>query len=259
MRYVAATVTSALLGLAAGTAMLDPADPATAGTAADMAQVGHVTLPTAITGFQVRLNESGQLSYSGCLGPPSTVTSKIPARVPGLVIRYAAKRGGAWPRLGSATFTGHGCGNQGEAFAGSLAVKLTVAYYQAYFPGGTGVQGTRYAAAHSQTLLAWKFADRITSFAVWPPTVATGHVLTVRGTLQYYHSGWHGYGGQQVLVIFRRTGTGNWYYIAQPTTGTTGAFSATFTGPGSATWAAEYLGDSTHLATVSPMTYVRSQ
>jgi hypothetical protein len=254
MRYVAATVTSALLGLAAGTAMLDPADPATAGTGADLVPAGHVTLSTVITGFRVSLDESGQLSYSGCLGLPSSVTSKIPARVPGLVIQYAAERGGTWQRLGSAALTGHGCGNQGEAFAGSLAVKLTVAYYQAFFPGGAGMEGTRYAAAHSQALLAWKFADRITSFAVWPRTAAAGHALTVRGILQYYHSGWHGYGGQQVLVIFRRPGTGDWYYIAQPTTGPTGAFSATFTGPGSATWAAEYLGDSAHLAAVSPMT-----
>jgi hypothetical protein len=248
------TVAFALPGLAAGIALLTPAWPAAAGTAqASPAQAGDAALRTVITGFTASLSQFGQLSYSGCLGLPAGATAKIPTRVPGLVIQYAAERGGAWQRLGSARLTGHGCGNEGEAFAGSLKAKLSLAYYRACFPGGTGVPGAEYEAASSQTLLAWKFADRITSFAVSAPSA--GHARTVRGVLQYYRDGWHGYGGQQVLVIFRSPGSGAWYYIARPKTSAAGAFSATFTDPGSAAWAAEYLGGPSHLATVSPMTF----
>jgi hypothetical protein len=259
------TIKVTLLGLAAGIAMLAPAlvpaGPAAAATftASTATAKATVILPTVITEFKVSLSQFGQLSYSGCLGLPSGVTTKAPTKVPGLVIQYTAERGGTWHRLGSAVLTGHGCGNEGEAFAGSLGAKLSLAYYRAYFPGGTGAQGTRYAAAHSQTLLAWKLADRITSFAVSAKTVAKGHSLTVRGVLQDFHGGWHGYAGQHVLVIFRFKGSDTWYYIAQPKTDSAGSFSATFTDPGSATWAAEYLGDSTHLAAVSAMIPVSVQ
>jgi hypothetical protein len=248
VKHLAMLAVLTLLAVTAGTATWD------AGTARAS---GHVTMPTVLTGFSVSLSQFGQLRYVGCLGLPPGVTSAIPVRVPGVVIQYAASKGGTWRRLGTATLTGHGCGNQGEAFRGSLQAALNLAYYRAYFPGGTGLQATGYAAAHSPTLLAWKFSDRITSLAVSSAKVAKGGRLTVRGTLQYYHFGWHGYGGQQVLVIFRFKGTSTWYYIAQPVTSPHGAFSATFRDPGSATWSAEYLGNSSHLATVGAMIYVR--
>jgi hypothetical protein len=86
--------------------------------------------------------------------------------------------------------------------------------------------------------------------------VAKNGKLTVQGALQFYNSGWQALGGQPVLIIFQFKGSSTWYYITQVKTAANGRFSATFTDPGSATWAAEYLGDSSHLATVSPMAYV---
>ena len=65
-------------------------------------------------------------------------------------------------------------------------------------------------------------------------------VYPVRGTLQYYHFGWHGYPGQVALIILRPKDRGTW-----------------FADPLSATWSAEYLGNGTHLATVAAMVYVR--
>jgi hypothetical protein len=75
--------------------------------------------------------------------------------------------------------------------------------------------------------------------------------------LQYYHFGWHGYLGQVALIILRPKDRGTWYWIRQVTTGPGGHFSVTFADPLSATWSVEYLGNGTHLATVSAMAYVR--
>jgi hypothetical protein len=47
-----------------------------------------------------------------------------------------------------------------------------------------------------------------------------------------------------------------WCYIAYPITDSTGRFSATFKDPESATWSAEFFGNSTHLATLAPLAYV---
>jgi hypothetical protein len=156
-----------------------------------------------------------------------------------------------------ATLTGVACGVRGEEFSGQVTARLNLAYYRAYYAGHTTAAGTGYLASASPTLLAWKYADRITSFRASPAIVDTRGTLTVRGTLQYYHFGWHGYPGQVALIILRPKDQGTWYWIRQVTTGPGGHFSATFADPLSATWSAEYLGNGTHLATVAAMVYVR--
>jgi hypothetical protein len=60
-----------------------------------------------------------------------------------------------------------------------------------------------------------------------------------------------------VLIILRPHGSGTWYWIAKSKTDSAGKFSATFTDPASATWSAEYTGNSTHLATVASKHDVR--
>lgn len=47
-----------------------------------------------------------------------------------------------------------------------------------------------------------------------------------------------------------------WCYIRHPSTDSTGRFSATFADPESATWSAEFFGNSTHLATLAPLASV---
>src|SRR3974390_2790501 len=117
--------------------------------------------------------------------------------------------------------------------------------------------GGRFAGRLPRRALAWKYADRITSFAVSKRVVSKGGKLTVSGRLQYYSGRWRNYAGQQVLVILRPQGSKTWYYIATPETNSAGLFSAPFTDPVSATWSAEYLGNSTHLAAVAGTIYVQ--
>jgi hypothetical protein len=216
-------------------------------------------LPTAFSRFSVSLDQDGQLSYSGCLELPAGAPVAGTAGLSRPVIQYAPRLTGSWRTLTRATMTGVACGDGGEEFSGLVTARLNLAYYRAYFAGRSAAAGTgtRYLASVSRILLAWKYADRMTSFRVSPAVVAARGTLTVRGTLQYYYFGWHGYPGQVALIILRPKGRGTWYWIRQVTTGPGGHFSATFADPLSATWSAEYLGNGTHLATVAAMVYVR--
>jgi hypothetical protein len=214
-------------------------------------------LPAAFSRFSVSLAADGQLAYSGCLRLPAGIPVAVPAGLPRPLIEYAAQPAGPWHLLTSADLTRVPCRNGGEGFSGQVAARLNLAYYRASFPGGAGAQGTGYLGSASPAVLAWRFEERITSFAVSPATVSGNGDLTVSGTLQQYHWGWQGHAGQPLLIIMRPKGKGTWYWIRQVTTSPGGRFSATFADPLSATWTAEYLGDGTHLAAVAPMTYVR--
>jgi hypothetical protein len=231
-------------GPATPTAMAAPAKPA--------------SLPTAFSRFAVSLNQYGQLGYSGCLGLPAKTAVIPPAQLFRVrpTIQYAARPTGPWHTLTSATLTRGTCGNAGAGFSGRVTARLNLAYYRAYFPGQTTSSGTGYLATASPAVLAWKFEDRITSFLVSPVVVRGNGDLTVRGTLQYYHSGWRGYPDQAVLVILCPKTHCTWYWIRQVTTGPGGRFGVTFADPASATWSAEYLGNGTHLAAVAAMVYV---
>ena len=210
-----------------------------------------VRTPTAFSRFTVALDQYGHLGYSGCLGLPAGVPGGVPAQLPGPTIQYAAQPRGPWHALTSATLTSAPCGHGGQEFSGRVTARLNLAYYRAYFPGLSD-----YLPAASQAVLAWKFADRITAFQVSTASVGQRRSLTVRGTLQYYRFGWHGYQGQTVLAILRPKGQGTWYWIRRLSTGPGGRFSVTLADPLGATWSAEYLGNSTHLATVAAMVYV---
>jgi hypothetical protein len=59
-----------------------------------------------------------------------------------------------------------------------------------------------------------------------------------------------------VYVILRPKGSSTWYYIVSATTNSQGRFSATFTDPVTATWSAEFFGNSTHLATLAATAFV---
>jgi len=127
-----------------------------------------VRLPTAFSGFSVTLDQYGHLGYSGCLGLPAGAGAWGGNSV---TIQYAAQPRGPWHALASAALTSTPCGHGGQEFSGRTTARLNLAYYRAYFPGGT----PSYLASASQAVLAWKFADRITSFLVSPASTGQPH------------------------------------------------------------------------------------
>ena len=218
----------------------------------------RVNMPTVVTGFAATLNQFWQVSFHGCLALPARVPGYVPS-LAGLTIQYAAHSNGPWHTLGApvASQPSVACGNDGRTFSGTLPARLNYAYYRAVYAGGTDRTGTGYLPSAGRTVLAWKYEDRITSFTVSKRSVSKGGKLTVTGRLQVYAAKWRNYPGQQVLIILRPQGSNTWYWIAVARTNSVGYFSVTFTDPVSATWSAEYLGNSTHLATVAATIYVR--
>lgn len=215
-----------------------------------------VNLPTAVTGFGVALNTFGQLKYRGCLAMAAGVPGSIPAASASVAIQYAETPNGPWRTLGTATSqNGAPCGNNGRAFKGTVTARVNYAYYRAWY-AGTSVAGTGYLSAASGRVLAWKYADRIIGFSVSSRTVPTGGKLTVTGQLQYYLGKWRDYADQPVYVILRPEGSKKWYYLLLADTNSVGRFSATFTDPVTATWSAEYFGNSTHMAALGALVYV---
>ena len=212
-----------------------------------------VNLPTVISGFQATLSNLWRISYRGCIALPAGVPGFVPS-LAGLTVQYAAGANGPWKTLGTVPKQKSVlCGNGGQTFSGTLTAKLNYAYYRAVYAGGTNTAGTGFLASVSGKALAWKYEDRITSFSVSPRSVPKGGKLTVAGTLQYFLSGsWRAYAKQTVYVILRPKGSTTWYYIVAVSTNSVGRFSATFKDPVTATWSAEYFGNSTHLATLAP-------
>jgi hypothetical protein len=218
-----------------------------------------VSLPTVISGFQAALNQFWQVSYRGCLTLPAGVPAYLP-NLSGLVIQYAPGPSGPWRTLGAVPRqTGVLCGNGGRTFGGTFTARLNYAYYRAWYAGVTDVAGTGYLSSVSGRVLAWKYEDRIAGFSV-SPRILHGNkpTLTVSGQLQYYSGKWLNYAKQTVYVILRPQGSSTWYYMDFGTTGSTGKFSFTFTFPNpvSATWSAEFFGNSAHLATVAATLYI---
>jgi hypothetical protein len=220
-----------------------------------------VNLPTAITSFHATLNQYWQVSYSGCLGLTKSIPGVYVNTTNGLTIQYSVgSPNGPWRTLSKGSQSGNGCGNHGVSFSGKATAQYNYAYYRAYYPGTTATatpSAPKYLSSTSGKVLAWKYDDRITAFSVSPTVVPKGGKLTVKGQLQYYYRGWRNFGGQQVLILLRPKGSGTWYWIVKVKTNSTGHFSATFKDPVSATWSAEYEGNSTHLAAGAPMIYVR--
>jgi hypothetical protein len=220
----------------------------------------NVAYPTEITSLKVSLSQYWKLSVSGCLSVTFSNQSVYFYRSSGLTVQYAPTSKGPWKKLAAINpnESGSYCKNTGIAFKGTFNAPENYAYYRVVYAGVKPVShGIGFSATNSTTRLAWKYDDRIVSAHISPTVVNVGGKLTVKGTLQYYYSGWHNYAGQTVLIIFRAKGSTTWYYIVTAKTNSRGQFSATVSDRGSATWAAEYEGSSTHLAAVSSEVYVR--
>jgi hypothetical protein len=221
-----------------------------------------VNLPVAVTNFKMSLNQFWALSYSGCVTLTKNVPGNWGVRLGQLVIQWAAGPNGPWSKLNGSFKRGGSCGIQGWSFsAKNVLAPLNYAYYRAYFTGAKSDGGVHpgYNAAASKSMLAWKYADRITNFSVTPHVVAMNGKITVKGTLQYYYKAkWHGYGGQLIYVIFQQQGASGWQWIVRVTTDSAGNFTASFADVvGSATWTTQFNGDSTHLAASPPGIFVQ--
>lgn len=218
----------------------------------------YVNLPTVVTGFHVSLAQDWQLTFGGCLGLTQPVSNAYLYLSPGPVIQWASTPRGPWHTLKRIETGVDACGHDGAAFSGTATAPLNYAFYRAYYPGSAAsYQSYGYTSTTGAQVLAWKYDDRITSFSVSARVVNAGHDLTVKGQLQYWNSGWRDYRNQQIRILLRPKGSSTWYWIVKVETNSSGHFSATFTDPTSATWAAGYDGNSTHLSAGSATTYVR--
>jgi hypothetical protein len=215
-----------------------------------------VNLPTSITGLNVSLNQYWQLSFSGCLNNGA----EGDASTGSLVAQYADSAKGPWYKLGSSISTGGACGSHGIRFSGSATAATNYAYYRVMFTGAAGSgpnQTYGLLSSASSASLVWKYYDRIAGFSVSTRVVNAHGKLTVRGTLQYYYSGYHAYKNQLIWILLRPKGSGTWYWEVKVHTNGIGYFSATFTDPVSATWEAAFYGNGAHLECGSAEIYVR--
>jgi hypothetical protein len=240
-------------GRTAGDTLFDPAQANVAETA---------LVPLAITKFSVRLSQYWQLGFSGCFGPAAGEPYAYFPTTKGLSFQYSSGgANGPWHTLVASIPDGSSrCGNGGLWFSWQAVAPVNWAYYRVHYSGSKDTNGTVYQAATSASVLAWKYGDRITNFSVSPTVVSGNGHVTVKGQLQYYaNSAWHNYGGQTIYILFRQKGTSKWYWIVKVTANSTGHFAATVpvAGIGSATWTAQFNGNSTHLATAPPGVYVR--
>ena len=220
-----------------------------------------VVHPTQISSFKVSLSQYWEVSLSGCLGFPASDKSERIDRTSGLTVQYASP-GGSWKKLGviNGNESDQGCGTGGIKFSGSFAAPENYAYYRVVYAGAAGAAS--YAATTGSAVLAWRYADRIIDFKVSPTVVNAGGKLAIKGTLQYYSSGWHNYGGQTLVIsLHPKSGNSKWYWLVKVKTNAKGQFSTTFKDPVSATWQAVFDGNNSngvgHLAVGSPEVYVR--
>jgi hypothetical protein len=220
-----------------------------------------VVHPTVISGFKSTLSQYWGLSVSGCLGFPAGDRSERIEHTSGLTVEYASP-GGSWKKLAAinGNEADHACGTGGIEFTGSFRAPENYAYYRVVYAGTTGA--TSFAATTGNSVLTWRYEDRITGFSVSPTVVNAGGKLTIKGTLQYYYTGWHNYSGQTVVIYLHPKGSNpTWYWIYKIKTNSKGQFSTTFKDPVSATWQAGFEGNDSngvgHLSTASPEVYVR--
>jgi hypothetical protein len=219
----------------------------------------YVAYPTVINNLKVSLSQYWGLSVSGCLGLDSAKQGQKFTSTSGLTVQYASAAKGPWKSLFKikGNEADAACGADGIKFSGSAGAPENYAYYRVVYAGTTS-----HTATDSNAVLSWRYDDRITGFKVSPTVVNAGGKLTVRGTLQYYHSGWHNYGGQTIFIDLHPKGSNaTWYWIVKVKTNSKGQFSATFKDPISATWEAVFEGNNSngvgHLSAGSPEVYVR--
>ena len=126
-------------------------------------------------------------------------------------------------------------------------------YWRLYSPAAAG-----YPAAYSNIVHTFRYQTLVTGGKPSATTVNRGQ--TVRFSGDVYQ---RGYGAwlpfrAPVLVIFRPTGSSDWYLMAEVWSNSKGAYSANVKVPKSGDWMVEYYyADKWHVVTAGPETYVR--
>ena len=222
----------------------------------------NVVHPTVVSGFTASINEDWVVSVSGCLGFPSGDTTQRITHTSGMTLQYRNSPAASWRNLAKINPNERdtACGTGGIKFTGLFEAPGNYEYYRVAYAGTAGA--TSNAGTTGNAVLAWRYADRIVNLKVSPTTVNAGGKLTVKGTLQYYYSGWHNYRGQTIYIELHPKGTNaTWYWLVKVTTNAQGQFSATFKDPVSATWEAVFAGNNSngvgHLFAASSQVYVR--
>jgi hypothetical protein len=220
----------------------------------------NVIFTTAVTGFTTSINQHWGLSFSGCLAITTTTPgATVLPPVSNLRLQWAAGRNGPWHTISSSIrATGSLC-SHGQRFTGTASAPYNYAYYRATFLAAPipATYHLGFHAANSNVVLAWKYADRIAGLSVSPTAVSRNGKITVKGTLQYYNSGWRNYAGQTILIVLEPAGGSTWYWIVKVRTNSKGQFAATVADPVTAHWGAYFDGNSTHLSVQAGNTYVR--
>jgi hypothetical protein len=199
----------------------------------------NVVFTTAVTGFATSLNQHWRLSFSGCLAITTTTPgATVLPPVSSLRLQWAPGKNGPWHTISSSIrATGSLC-SHGQRFTGTASAPYNYAYYRATFLAAPVPSGYHvgFHAANSNMVLAWKYADRIAGLSVSPTTVSRNGKITVKGTLQYYNSGWRTYAGQTIMIVLEPAGGSTWYWIVKVHTNSTGQFAATVADPVTAHW-----------------------
>jgi len=223
--------------------------PGASGLLAGTSSAVFVQNSVTLADWHAKVSALAVLSASVCVIPAAAASQ-------GLTVQYKATVKGGWQTLGAMTLsagdtTCDSAGQQGVMLRASLPVRLASAYYRVSFAGNATM-----LPAVSPAVLAARIVTRITNLTVHPSHVRRGGKLTVSGRLWQYVRGWKAYGHRRVQIIFEFAHKHTWYYIALPRTSRSGWFKAKFADPGSARWAAQYLGDATHYATATKVIYV---
>ena len=232
----------------------DAGDPF-AGTATISVPENGPVDPGTLSTFTASISKFGVVSVTGCLEDTSRQGAGVAPGVP-VTIQYSTSRGGPWQALGTVTTTSTTCGSNsaGGYFRGSLPAVQASAYYQAAMTSNQ----YDYVPTTSAAVLVSIIPTRFVSFAATPHIVKRNGKITVSGRLEVLGRSWQSYAGQSVDIIFRPAGSKLWYAAYWVKTNSTGRFSKTFTDKfGTATWSADYNGNSTHLVSGAATVRVR--
>jgi hypothetical protein len=209
-------------------------------------------IPVTVRWFRAELSSFGVINAHGCLQAPANFTGPGSRRIQ---IQYSKGANGPWTKLGTTSLTVGGsasCAASSESyFNTSIPARFADAYYRAEYLGNASFLPVVTKVAH-----AWKYFTEVASVNVSPRSVRHGGKITVSGHLLQYVRSWRDFGHQQILIILQPKGSKTWFWIYKVTTNSRGYFKKTFVDPQSASWSAEYVGDTTHLAAAGAAYYV---
>ncbi|GAA4580084.1 hypothetical protein GCM10023194_07420 [Planotetraspora phitsanulokensis] len=203
------------------------------GSTSRVVKVG--TSVTSVGGFTASVNANHVATVRGTVGPSGL---KVPVR-----IEYSSNGKTGWHTAKVLT--------AGGAFSTTLKTPLNTGYYRAEI-----LSAKYYKGSTSRVVKAGRTPTRIAGVKVSATRVKKNTYFTIKGTLQRYLSGWKGFKGQRVRLVFHIKGSKALHLYARPLTGTGGKFTAKIKATREAYWTTTYLGATGYYAYNSPK-YIR--